>query len=155
MDSHPIPVAEPGSELSLWRRTPRGLRWTAGVGCGVVVLCLIAWLSLLASVAHSLRTPYDGKDKLPFTRDAWLAGDKDWDGSRYLMMDDLAAKHPLVGMTRDQVLELLGPMQPPGYPGFGDCYYLGPENHPLAVDNAWLVLTFENDVVRAWRLATD
>jgi hypothetical protein len=122
---------------------------------GPPTLLFVLYVAYVIHAMTSLETPYTDKDPLPFTREAWLSGAHDWHGSRFLMIEDLTSKHPLIGMTRTQVLDLLGPMQAGDYPGFGDCYYLGPEDHPFGVDNAWLVLTFENDVLQGWQLATD
>lgn len=99
--------------------------------------------------------PYAGREPTPFARDVWLATSKDKSGARYLMLDDLLKRHPLIGLTRAEVVDLLGPMEPAGYPGFPACYYLGPENHPFREGTAWLVLTLDaEERVRALDVAT-
>lgn len=114
-------------------------------------------LAELASLAASLTTPYTGRSKTEFTQAAWAAAVHDDQGARYLMVDDLLAKHPLIGRTRGEVESLLGPLIPPTeYPGGAWCYYLGPEDHPFSVDNAWLELEFDSmDRVVSTTTSTD
>src|SRR5690349_8237895 len=135
----------------LWRRIWIGLGITAFV-------LLIAYLSLwyyVSTMLASFAGPYEGRERTAFSKEAWDAAAHDWEGARFLMMDDLIAKHPMVGMQRQDVIDLLGPFHATDYPGFEFCYFLGPEDHPIALDNAWLVLTFENDVVTKWEVGTD
>jgi len=49
-----------------------------------------------------------GKKKREFTRDAWSYGDGLEYPSRDAMLDDLFAKHKLVGLNHYQVIQLLG-----------------------------------------------
>jgi hypothetical protein len=139
-------------ELLTIRRDPPRF----GATCRTLVLrtakAIGAFVALLLVAVVGCRlfapTPYTGRKALPFSRDAWLASRESGRGERYLMLKDLADTHELRGLTREQLVNLLGPPQPPGYPGFGDlCYYLGPEDSPISMDSEWLVLTMSNGVV--------
>lgn len=76
---------------------------------------------------------------------------------RGCMVDDLLAHHRLVGMSRAEVVALLG--EDPRSEYFSDydfVYWLGPERGPSSVDSEWLVMKFDAaDKVSEARLATD
>ncbi len=59
------------------------------------------------------------------------------------MVPDLLARHPLEGMTRSQVVALLGPPSPPsGTDRFA--YNLGyPDDDPVPIDPYLLVIEFD------------
>lgn len=124
---------------------------------GIRALFVMAALTLAASCGMGdLKSPlYDGKSPMAFDRARWAACAHYPHVERYLMLDDLLARHPLVGMTRDEVTTLLGPFHDePDYPGWRDCYYLGPERG-LGVDFEWLILKFEADVVASYQVRRD
>lgn len=78
------------------------------------------------------------------------------EGVRIRMIDDLLAKHELVGMSREGILSLLGP--PDGR--FTEepklTWYLGDERSAFAIDSEWLSLTFgEDDRVTEKRVWAD
>lgn len=114
--------------------------------CGLVLWSLVFW-----------RGPYNGRGPLEFTTQAWADAERSVFGDRYLMLDDLLEKEPLVGRTRFQVEALLGPLIPPTeYPSGGWCYYLGPEPGIISVDNIWLRVEFDApDIVVAIDTWTD
>jgi len=65
---------------------------------------------------------------------------------RLQMADDLIQTHRLDGMTRSQVISLLG--EPPKTPYFKDydlVYLLGPERGFMPIDSEWLVVKFGRD----------
>jgi hypothetical protein len=101
------------------------------------------------------KTAYDGMSPTPFDKAQWVACAHFPSTARYMMIDDLLANHPLVGMTRDEVVTLLGPFHDePDYPGWDNCYYLGPERG-LGVDFEWLVLEFDGDKVATCDIRRD
>lgn len=76
---------------------------------------------------------------------------------RGCMVDDLRRRHRLRGLTREDVVELLGEPRPTGY--FRDydlVYWLGPERGAISIDSEWLVMRLDNNgrVVEE-RLVTD
>ena len=80
-----------------------------------------------------------------------------WENSiRLRMVDDLLKKHELVGMTRNQVDELLGIPKPTGY--FNDyeyVYWLGPERGFISIDSEWLGVKFKNNIVIEAKILRD
>jgi hypothetical protein len=79
---------------------------------------------------------------------------------RLCMVDDLMVSGRLMGMSSNQVVELLGPPHDKSFPfGAVNCdihYYLGPERGFIRIDSEWLFLKFGPDgkVNRQW-LYTD
>jgi outer membrane protein assembly factor BamE (lipoprotein component of BamABCDE complex) len=72
------------------------------------------------------------------------------------MADDLVRTRRLDGMTRAQVIALLG--EPPKTPYFKDydlVYLLGPERGSLRIDSEWLVVKFGRDGRADARIARD
>ena len=75
---------------------------------------------------------------------------------RLQMADDLIRTHRLDGMTRGQVVVLLG--EPPKTPYFKDyelVYLLGPERGAMRIDSEWLVVKFGRDGCAEARIARD
>lgn len=79
---------------------------------------------------------------------------------RLRMVDNLMSSGRLDGLSRNQVVELLGPPHDKSFPfGAKFCdihYYLGPERRFPSIDSEWLFITFGDDgkVNRYW-LYTD
>jgi hypothetical protein len=72
----------------------------------LIVLGLV--LLVLGGAAYFYHTywrGYHGYDPVPFSREAWMASGPE---QRGYMVNDLLDKHPLEGMSQDQVLALLG-----------------------------------------------
>lgn len=67
------------------------------------------------------------------------------DPVRLRMVDDLLRRHPLRGMTRAQVVALLGEPRPTRYFREYDLvYWLGPERGWLSMDSEWLVVRLDS-----------
>ncbi len=99
-------------------------------------------LLLAALVAASV--VLGGCDRLqrPFDRAAWIVADVDAGHTREQMVKDLFHSHPLKGMTRAEVLTLLGPAEQTDKWGGSDLVYvLGPQG----IDFDWLVIKFGQD----------
>lgn len=65
------------------------------------------------------------------------------------MVDDLMESGTLDGLTREEVINLLGTPHSKGFPGGAeDCkinYHLGPERGFLRIDSEWLIIDFDED----------
>jgi hypothetical protein len=60
------------------------------------------------------------------------------------MVDDLLKQRRLEGLMREQVVELLGPVdQTARWREWDLVYYLGPERSPLGIDSEWLVIRLD------------
>lgn len=80
----------------------------------------------------------------PFDPVAWREAEFD----RYRVVEDLLLHHLSVGMTKDEVVELLGP--PPSYERMTlPCPNLQYEIRRMPLDDLWLVILFESDMVTA------
>ena len=63
---------------------------------------------------------------------------------RGCMVDDLLAKHELVGMARSQVIALIGePDNDDGFPDYDMVYRLGPERGLIGIDFEYLVMKLD------------
>jgi len=76
---------------------------------------------------------------------------------RIRMIDDLLAKHPLNGLTRSEVVALLGEPKPTSYFREYDLvYWLGPERSLFSVDSEWLCVRLDtNSKVSAAQVLRD
>lgn len=139
-----------------WQKPKRN--WLQIVGISIVVTAVIyvaAYFTVGFLVERFMPPgPYAGKQPTPFARDVWLVTGADSEGARYMMLDDLLAKHPLVGLKRTDVEALLGPAHDAG--SLGQAYYLGPKNSPIGSSRAFLVLKYDAaDVVTSATVQTD
>ncbi len=128
-------------------RKVRTLVLVAVVGLPVVALGVVWWPVVRPSIQEYLQ-------RIPFDFDTWKAARVgDWRNPvRLRMVDDLVRRHRLVGMSKDEIGELLG--RPDGAyeegAGAQHRYWLGPQRSFISIDDEWLHLTFEGDrVVRA------
>lgn len=132
--------------------------WRAALG--VVSLLATAYLAAMALGILVTLFPgdrYAGKPRVAFEREAWLAAWNDREGSRYLMVEDLLAKHPLVGRPLNEVDELLGPrteLRRFGELGYVE-WYLGAEPDAGGVDSALLRVVLRDDVVERVFVGSD
>jgi hypothetical protein len=92
--------------------------------------------------------------RLPFDSNTWKS--VAWKTSigqhsdiRIHMVDDLFSRHKLIGMTRKQLIELLG--QPSTFESaqspYEYIYYLGRERSFICIDDEWLDIKFYGDLV--------
>jgi hypothetical protein len=105
----------------------------------------------------------NGEPLIAFDSRGWIAAGEPGPGPgsvRQRMVDDLLGSHLRVGMTREEVVALIGP--PDDTPYFRDydmVYYLAlerPEKSFLGIDREWLVIKLDGaGRVTEARLATD
>lgn len=87
----------------------------------------------------------------PFDPAVWKAADRNFTNTvRIRMVDDLLRRHRFRGMTRGQIIGLIG--EPDATEYFKDwdlVYRLGPERGFIGIDSEWLVfrLDGENHVI--------
>lgn len=94
-----------------------------------------------------------------FSTERWI--DKPFE--RVKIVDDLLTSYQLVGMTKQEIVELLGTDWEPTDLGHLDnrsdnafAYNLGPEPGFISIDDAWLVIYFnKHNRVSDYKLATD
>lgn len=129
------------------RTDPRagGYPWKRKLG--FVALALLVLLGITQYVRYAAKYRFDSA--------IWKATGGD-DPARVFMVDDLLRRHPLIGMPRADVEDLLG--RPPATDYFRDfeyVYWLGPERGFIAIDSEWLGLKFEQDRVTEARVLSD
>lgn len=76
--------------------------------------------------------------QIPFNSQQWKSAEySDYtDETRQRMLRSLIRKHRLLGMKKEQVLDLLGPESDPAYFAEYDLrYWLGPEHSWMALDS--------------------
>lgn len=100
-------------------------------------------LAALILFIFFLRVKY--KCEHTFTTSRWL----NYPEERVKIVDDLFRKHVLEGLSKDQVIDLLGPETENAYfkePG-NMVYYLGPERGLISLDSEWLVIELDENIV--------
>lgn len=145
-------------------RFSRRTKWVIGI-LSIAFLLFLAWSVLVLTVIFSMGD--DGLRARPFDAKAWLA--PDWKSTvgaeshyhsiRQEMVDDLLEHHLHAGLSRDEVLGLIGEKDPDPYFREPDpeawIYWLGAERG-IGVDYEWLFVSFdERGIVTRAFLATD
>jgi len=147
-----------------------GLPWVACAGLLALAIRRRRWMPLLAfggaqilGVASILAVIVgepvvrDYSSRVPFDSSQWRAeNEQGAEGVRVHMVDDLLRKHQLVGMSRDQVNDLLGvPPVTEYFREYDYVYCLGHERGAFGIDSEWLVLKFKGNVVAEASVVTD
>ncbi len=108
--------------------------------------CVIGVAMLKVARRAAIPLPMDRCTDRRFDRTAWrdsaLVYSKH--AVRGCMVDDLLRKTTLVGMSRDEIVEVLG--VPPATMYFKDydlVYWLGPERSLMSIDSEWLVIRLD------------
>ncbi|TCJ02376.1 hypothetical protein [Cytobacillus praedii] len=122
--------------LVLWKYTDlRHHREGRGVCLIVTFLCLILPLYCFTVLGIN-------EKKANFTAERWLAKSDE----RVYMIDDLLSRTKLIGLSKEEVIMLLG--KPDAIERFKDdntiVYYLGNERGFISIDSEWLVIWFDN-----------
>lgn len=81
----------------------------------------------------------------PFDQRRWRNADLET-RERAHMVASLLEAHPLKGMDRAEVVELLGPPTPTDkWEGTGMIYVLGPDGSLMAIDHEWLLIELDQE----------
>lgn len=118
------------------------LKWI-GIGLGALVLLVAGYVGLI----HLYIRKCDNA-AIPFDRQVWLSTRLySEDYSRYQMRKDLIARFKLIGMSRQEVLDLLGPPSEPEMNSEWQLIYWLSPDCALPIDNNWLKINLTNDRV--------
>jgi hypothetical protein len=109
---------------------------------GIVPLSIVFWIFLGDALENSVH--YQTFNDELWKKQSSSAHDVKWP-ARLRMVDDLLASGRLIGMSKNQVIELLGP--PDGTQDAGVSYYLGPERGPFGIDSETLIIEFGEDAI--------
>lgn len=73
------------------------------------------------------------------------------------MVDDLLSKYELMGMTKEEVITLLGQSTDTEYFKTENnmAYYLGPERGLISIDSEWLVLEMQDNHISKVNILRD
>lgn len=84
---------------------------------------------------------------LPFDRAVWNSKPSGLDDfRRHRMADELVEQRSLIGLSRDQVLAMLGePTKTSHFRDFDLVYVLGDERGWISIDSEWLVMRLDAD----------
>lgn len=126
----------------------------------IKILSLVGGILLLVAIVY---VSLSRTAEMPFEQKTWLNGTN---GNqmyfpRLTMADDLIETKKLDGLSRNQVVELLGEpsmenIQWSKDDYFGLVYHLGPERGFMSVDSEWLGISFGgNNVVKYYKLVRD
>ena len=112
----------------------------------LISIAMIGYILLVSSLiwgpslkSYTQRTTFDSNQ--------WKSHLESHNNIKQRMVNDLLLHYSLVGMSVEEVTQLLG--KPPQTNYFKDCnyvYWLGPESG-LGVDSEWLCIKFENNRV--------
>ena len=91
-----------------------------------------------------------------FTKEKWTENPE----QRTKIVDDLLEDHLRIGMTKEEVLALLGGNESGGEVPIipeGDqwVYWMGSERGLISIDSEWLLVEFQDDLVAGYDIVTD
>jgi hypothetical protein len=96
------------------------------------------------------------KTGVRFDSATWKGAEGIRDPVRLMMVDDLLSRYKIVGMSRNEIDQLLGVPTPTMYfKDYDYVYWLGPERSYISVDSEWLGIRFENNIAVEARLLKD
>jgi len=132
---------------------PPWLKLVVGL-VGLLTIAVVAGFAFVAYVYVSLLRDIS-PPPLKFESATWIAATVPTDKTRYRMHEDLLRSHLAIGMTRAEVVALLGPPARTAYFKEWDMVYpMGPEPG-FGVDTVWLVLRLQADRVVEHQVVTD
>ena len=106
-----------------------------------VLVCILLVIAVIFFMYRSQHT---------FSQEKWLSNASE----RYMTVDDMLEKHPLIGISEDNVIALLGAEDGDGQSSFklSDKNY-PPETTPVSylgvdyMDDTWLIISTDNGTV--------
>ena len=118
------------------------------------------WIGLVILVTLGLIGGYFilAQQKMSFDRSVWLdeLAIRDEPYPRQQMLSDLLANHITMGMTRSDIVYLLGePTETTHFQSYDLVYWVGSEPGLISIDSEWLVFDFEDDILVDYRRVTD
>lgn len=114
--------------------------WRPKLGC-LLAGCLALGIPVLILALWTMTPPLPLR---AFDAAAWRAVSRSDDFSRQEMVGSLLWSDTIEGMSRAEVLALLGPDCECGYFAEWDLvYWLGPERSLVGIDSEWLVIDFD------------
>ncbi|KQL19966.1 hypothetical protein ACFFHH_06580 [Cytobacillus solani] len=134
--------------LVLWKYTDIRHHREGRFACLIVTtLCFVLLIYCFTVIGRN-------ENKANFSSERWLAKSDE----RVYMVDDLLSRTKLIGLSKEEVITLLGKPDDTEY--FTDdnniVYYLGNERGFISIDSEWLVIWFDVDeTVFKYEIQTD
>ncbi|HXG66774.1 MAG TPA: hypothetical protein VNO70_16855 [Blastocatellia bacterium] len=126
---------------------------------GITTVFAIGLFLLVLWPLYSLLSSYERPSPMTFDSTAWQQKYRqESDGPmRIRMVDDLLNRHDFRGMSRSEVVSLLGePDKAEIFPEWDMVYWLGPERHVISIDSEGLAFRLdEQKRISEYRLVTD
>lgn len=128
----------------LWKT----ILWITGASI-IIYIALVCFLLLVPKLrSHVERVTFDSSQ--------WKAHLVGRDPIKLKMVDDLLSKHQLIGMSVNNIEELLGkPPQTNHFKDYDYVYWLGLERSAFGIDSEWLAVKFEEGVVVRVKILRD
>lgn len=122
-------------------------------GCGAALLSILLF-GVIPLFTPGLRYQYS---QMPFDAQQWRDAKPPTQSTpRLYMVEDLLRQNILIGQTREQVEQLLGPGDDVrSFDGYQRVYWLGPSPKPLSLASVYLLLKFDetDKVIEATQIA--
>jgi hypothetical protein len=125
-----------------------------------IILASIAGLFVVSIFAFILWFIYFSVDFEPtkFNAENWQKSipTMSWNSVRLTMVDDLVENHLNTGMSKNEVIELIGiPDDTPYFRNYDMVYYLGRERNPIGIDSEWLVFKVNYGKIQSFNIVRD
>ena len=129
------------------------LKWIVALIGGAIGIAIL--LVLIAFGSYAVYVKLSEPRPIKFDSLQWKnVPQNSIEDTRYRMHKDLIAKYKLIGMTREEIIELLGPSSDlTSFKEWDFNYILGPEPG-IAIDLVWLVIKLQNNRVVKYRIIT-
>ena len=124
----------------------------------VILLCaVLSWPFVRLGGTIFFASAEEYANRCTFDAALWQDPSQVDTGIRIRMVDDLLTRQQLQGMTRQQIVDLLGdPEDTPYFRDWDLVYWLGPERGLFSIDSEWLVIRLDpQGRVAEYRLVTD
>lgn len=135
-----------------WTRIGVGL-----IGVAIIVSGAAVWIAYRTARGNLSESRCDGHTR--FVRNEWMDTSLAYSrlAVRGCMVDDLLERYELRGMTRAEVVALIGePPKSDYFRSYDLVYWLGPERGLIGIDSEWLVMKLDaNKRVTSVELVTD
>lgn len=128
--------------------------WSYFLGTAAPMVVLISWMLFGISIKNTI---YSKKfDEKEWKNNEIAEHNRMWP-PRLIMVDDLIASKKLDGLSKKEVIDILGEPGKHGYfSQFDLVYRLGPERGFIRIDSEWLAISLDNnDRVNEYRLVRD
>lgn len=110
----------------------------------IVSIVLLFYISIFGYLIFSAKFK-SYTNQVPFHSETWKSHLADKDTVKQQMVKDLLSNYNLVGMSKTEIVSLLGlPPQTQYFKDYHFVYWLGPEQSLISIDSEWLGIQFDS-----------